>query len=259
MKKLIVILLFVLQAPLFAQSYTVIHSIGKIYDVGAEKYLSKGMKIDESAQLRFDSPNARAAVLSSSRGRYIIQANKSSSSTSDLAYALSSIISPVRGKLSTRAGGINNALDFSKYFGEGPVAALLDSYKVKVSPSAYPMNDDQFFYVQYMYEGEAINKKLSSEGESLVFDQSLYTIDGNSIDASQVGEMNLFYYNASTQESENITALTLNWVSMDDLKALASNFDTPKSDESVTALCEWVNDLFGKCSEEAVLSAVERL
>ena len=106
-----VILLFI-SASTFAQSYTVIHSIGKILDTKSGKYLSKGTKIDESASLMFETKGAKAAVLSSSRGRFVIQENAVSQSKSDIVYTLSSVISPARGRLSTRAGGINNKLDF---------------------------------------------------------------------------------------------------------------------------------------------------
>ncbi|MEM7299339.1 MAG: hypothetical protein AAF391_13865 [Bacteroidota bacterium] len=254
MKKSIIILLFFIQVSGFSQSYTVIHSIGKIYDVKNDRHLSKGMKIDESAELRFDSPNARAAVLSSSRGRYIIQANSSSNTQSDLAYTLSSIITPARGKLSTRAGGINNALDFKKHFEEGPVAVLGGIYKVKIVPSAYPMNDNQFFYLQYQYKSESINKKLSNEGEMLIFNKEIYSIDDNPIEAGQVSEMKLFYYNATSQESQLITELSLSPVSDQELNSIATNFTA--SERKSEAICEWINDLYGKCSVGQVEKAL---
>lgn len=257
MKKSIIVLLFFIQFSGFGQSYTVIHSIGKIYDVKNERHLTKGMKIDESAELRFDSPNARAAVLSSSRGRYIIQAASGTSAQSDLAYTLSSIITPARGKLSTRAGGINNTLDFKKHFEEGAIAVLGGSYQVKIAPAAFPMNDNQFFYLQYLYNGELINKKLSNEGEVLIFDQSIYLIDDVPIDANQTSEMKLFYYNAAKQESELITGLVLSPVSDEELASIASNFSNDENKNQ--SICEWINDLYGKCSVEQVENALTAL
>lgn len=258
MKKFLIPVLLIASFSVSSQTYTVIHSIGEIYDVTADRYISKGMKVSESSELRFDTPNARAAVLSSSRGRYIIQASKDNNGQSDLAYTLSSIISPVRGKLSTRAGGVNNALDFSKQFGEGPVAVVGERYEVMVSSTAYPMNDSQFFYVQYPYNGEMINKKLTGENDVLVFDASIYSIDGNPIDATSVGEMTLFYYNASKEESERLTSIALSWVSDEELKSIASNFDDPTSEESAKVIAEWINDLYGKCSVDQVIKGLNK-
>ena len=165
MKNLVIILSLVSFAA-FSQDYTVIHTIGDIYDLSSGKHLTKGMKIRESTKLRFDSEGAKAAVLSTSKGRYIIQSQRASASQSDIAYTLSSIISPVRGRLSTRAGGINNAIDFSKHFEEEPIAILGPSYEVNISPEAYPVNESKFFYAQYHYNDEVI--------ESLVGKKKVY-------------------------------------------------------------------------------------
>lgn len=259
MKKGIVILFQILSITLSAQSYTVIHTIGEIYDVKSARYLAKGMKISDEAELRFDTPNARAAVLSSSRGRYIIQLNSQNNSQSDLAYTLASIISPVRGQLSTRAGGINNALDFTKHFEEEPIAMVGESYSLRVSPSAYPMNQEKFFYVQYEYEGEFINKKLTSEGDELIFDSSVYSIDDQPIDSEQVKGLTLFYYNANEQESLQLAALQLVPISFDILKSIASNFEDPLSEQSVQSMAELITDLYGKCNMEALRNTLESI
>lgn len=256
---LTLVLLICIQSSIVAQSYTVIHSIGEIYNLQTGKYLQKGMKIDETAALRFDSQNARAAVLSSSRGRYIIQETSSSTSQSDAAYTLSSIISPARGKLSTRSGGINNALDFKKHFEDGPIAVFDMRYILNISPSAFPMNEDKFFYTQYNYEGELINKKLSNNEASLIFDGTIYSIDDQPVDPENVGEMTLFYYNNTTQVSSQITKIQLAHVSNEDLISISSNFEQPTSEENLLTISEWVNDLYGKCTAEQVAEALSRV
>lgn len=210
------------------------------------------MRLSEAAELRFESSGARAAVLSSSRGRYIIQAESNASGKSDIAYTLTSVINPARGKLSTRAGGINNALDFTKHFGKGPIAILGEEYKVPVSKMAFPMNDRQFFYAQYEYDGETINKKLNNLDDLLVFEvSSLYAVDDVPIDAEAVKSMTLFYYNAASQESTELTKMEFKIVTEEDLRVLGS--------EDTEELTLWINDLYGKCSPEAVEKAMAQL
>ena len=238
-----------------AQTYTVIHTIGKIQDTGTGKYLSKGMKVNETASLMFETKGAKAAMLSSSRGRYVIQENASTSGKSDIVYTLASVISPARGKLSTRAGGINNKLDFEKYFEEGPVALLGDSYTVKVSSTAYPMSESKFFYAQYNYNGETINKKLSSDEDFLIIQPSeFFSIDGNAIVPEDVADIKLFYYNSESQESLAITALNLALCSNENLKSISTEMEN-----DMEGMLEVINSLYGKCSEEYLAKALEGL
>ena len=239
------VLLIAVSISASAQSYTVIHSIGKILDTKSGKYLVKGSRINESASLMFETKGARAAVLSTTRGRFVIQEKSSAASESDVVYALSSVISPVRGRLSTRAGGINNKLDFEKYFGEGPIAILGDLFSVQVSSTAYPMNEQKFFYAQYQYEGEAINKKLSNEGDKLIVSATeFYAIDGKAIDPKEVNDIKLYYYNAESQESAMITAMNFSIVSREDLTSIASQMDG-----DTEAIVDVISSLYGKCSQ----------
>lgn len=257
MRTTLTILLVLLGLSVQAQTYTIIHSIGKIYDTKSEKYLTKGMRIDESAKLKFESSDAKAAVLSSSRGRFVIQEQQKEEGKSEIAYALSSVLSPARGRLSTRAGGINNKLDFEKRFGEGPVAILGNTYKVSVSPTAYPMNEKKFFYASYAYKGEVINKKLSNEGDSLVFKASdFYSVDNKSIDPTEVSDVKLFYFNAATEQSEQITNLELVVISKDDIKYLMENIGGGTASEKQKNVVEIIAMLYGKCTESDVRRAL---
>ncbi|MEQ6119400.1 hypothetical protein [Reichenbachiella sp. MALMAid0571] len=259
MRTTLTILLVFFGLSVKAQTYTIIHSIGKIYDTKSEKYLTKGMRIDESAKLKFESSDAKAAVLSSSRGRFVIQEQENVAGKSEIAYALSSVLSPARGRLSTRSGGINNKLDFEKRFGEGPVAILGNTYKVAVSSTAYPMSDNRFFYASYAYKGEVINKKLSNEGDSLVFEASdFYSVDDKSIDPAEVSDVKLFYFNATSEQSELITSLELVVINKDDIKYLMENIGGGTTSEKEKNVAEIIAMLYGKCSESDVRRALAK-
>jgi len=260
MKNLILLTLLIVTAQVSAQSYTVIHIIGKIYDTESGRYLKKRMKIKESAKLRFESPSAKAAVLSSSRGRFVIQKQQAASSSGALTYALSSVLSPARGRLSTRAAGINNKMDFVKKFGEGPIAWLNENYEISVSPKAFPMDGTMFFYVSYLYQGETINKKLSYQGENLIFDKAgFYAVDNQTIDPNRVSDMNLYYFNSTKEESELITSLQFVIVSNDDLKSIVESLEGIAPSEKTQVVAEFVNSLFGKCTNAAIEKALSAL
>ncbi|WP_420317015.1 hypothetical protein [Ekhidna sp.] len=249
------ILLILVAFESHSQSYTVIHIIGKIYNTESGSYLTKGSKVSENSSLKFESDGARAAVLSSSRGRFVIQKNAAASSQSDALYALSSVISPVRGRLSTRAGAINNSLDFQKYFNEGTVALIGNEYEVKVSPEAYPISDSKFFYAQYQLGEETINKKLRGESGKLNINLTdFFSVDGNPIDASAIKEVKLYYYDTEEQKSAFITDMNISYIPEEELKSLVDQFPDDKE-----AMLEVINSLYGKCTEEQLSKAIEDL
>lgn len=258
MRSIVIILLFVCSQAV-GQSYTAIHVMGKIYLPDRQEYLKRGSKISETESLEFQSVNAKAAMLSSSRGRYVIQSGPKATSTDNLSFALSSVITPVKGQMSTRAGGINNRLDFEKQLGEEPVAWLNDELSFEVSSSAYPMDDDRFFYLAYTYQNETINKKLTSEGHSLKFNKSeIFKVDDQPISAVEVSSMELYYYDVEKGEAQLVVKPQLVNVTSDEFLVLQESIGAGNGDEATGALLEFINSLYGKCSadhlEEALAS-----
>ncbi|MEM8893704.1 MAG: hypothetical protein AAGC88_03940 [Bacteroidota bacterium] len=254
MRSIVIVLLFV-STQAFSQSYTAIHVIGKIYLPEKQTYLKRGTKLSESEKIEFQSAGAKAAMLSSSRGRYIIQENSKSASSDNLSFALSSIITPVKGQMSTRAGGINNALDFEKQLGKAPVAWLNEEMPIEVSGGAYPMDENRFFYMAYSYGGETINKKLSYTGQSLLLIKSeFFKVDGQAVNPSEVDDMKLYYYDMEKGEEQLITSPMLVPVSSNELKGLKEGIT-----EGDDALLEFVNSLYGKCTKEQLDAALASL
>ena len=240
--------------------YTVIHCIGKIQDVSSGEYLRPGMKLGESAQLKFETAGAKAAALSPSRGRCVIQMQSTTGASNELLYVLSSVLSPAQGRLSTRAGAINNRLDFQKKFGEGAVAWLSETYKVAVSPTAYPMSNTQFFYASYEYQGERINKKLGFEQDTLIFEKtSFFSIDDRLIDAEKAANIELYYYDERNEESERLTTIDFNLVSDDDLRGLLESLAGIEKSERAEVTLDFVNTLYGKCTPGEMDRALKSL
>ena len=236
-----------------AQEYTVIQIIGKIYNTETNTYLKSGSKINEETTLKFETPTARAAVLSTVKGRYIVQKTTKNSYSNDLIYALSAVISPIKGKLSTRSGSINNQMDFIKKFGEQRTVWIGDSYKTVVSAIAYPMDDTHFFYVSYEYNNETINKRLYSSGDTLVFDYStFYAVDEVPIDPSTTTDLYLYYYNTTSTESIKLTSLNFKILSEDELEEIIESVSGFTKIERNKVLLEVITSLYGSCSEDEI-------
>lgn len=238
--------------------YTVIHVIGKIYNTSTNSYLTSGSKLEEASELKFETPEAKAAVLSTTRGRYIIQKSNLESTKNDLVYALSSVLSPARGKLSTRAGGINNQMDFVKKFGEGTTAWLGNSYKVKISPTAYPTDETHFFYVSYTYNDEIINKRLISNKDTLTFELStFYAVDELPIDPNKSTNLLLYYYNSTKKESSKLTSLSFAIVEKNEFIEIVDSFRDLELKERIEAIHEIIINMYGQCSEDEIIAAIE--
>lgn len=79
-------------------------------------------------------------------------------------------------QLSTRQGELINTMELGIVLGESHY--MLDSIDVKTS---LPVDDNHFFFASYDYNGETINKKLNYKDGNLIFDRSIYSIDGKAI------------------------------------------------------------------------------
>ncbi|WP_420582228.1 hypothetical protein [Reichenbachiella sp.] len=259
MRILIIILALGLQT-VQAQNYTVIHVIGKIYDSNSKTYLKSGSKLNEGSKLKFETPNARAAALSSSRGRYVIQKQSNQESSNDLAYTLSAVLSPARGKMSTRAGGINNQMDFVKKFGENSIAIVGGKYETAVSPTSYPSDDSRFFYASYTFNEETINKKLDVTDGNLVFNTStFYAVDGLAIDPKQTSNTKLFYYDSNKEESTEITALNFTVVSDTEFESISNSLAGLSQEEQKQSMQEIISSLYGSCDPSSIEAALQAL
>lgn len=256
--RILTIILLLSYQSIQAQSYTIIHVIGKIYDRSTNTYLKSGVKLAERSKLKFETPNARAAALSSSRGRYVIQQQNTADDGSDLVYTLSSVLAPARGKMSTRAGGINNQMDFLKKFGEGPVALINGRYEVPISSISYPTDEIRFFYGSYQFNKESINKRLEVANDKLIFDtKSFYTIDGIPVDPMETSDARLFYYDSDKQESLEITTLDFAIVSPEDFDSIKSSLADMSLDEQLSAMQDILTSMYGKCDAEQIRTATK--
>lgn len=241
-------LFLLLASNAMAQEYTVLHLKGEIIRVQTDTPLKQGDKISDDEQISFKSSDAMAAVLSSSKGRYIIKPGKGPSEKSnELIYILKSTITPVRGGMSTRAAGIQNPLDFQLYFNDKPYVWAGEFIKLEISSSGFPMNEKSFFYMSYTYNEEVINKMLEYEADDLFIKKStLFQIDDTPILPDKASNFNLYYYKVESKESTLITPI--NFVLIDNNKLnILFNQLKDEGDDTYDLIADILSDLYGKC------------
>ncbi len=111
-------------------------------------------------------------------------------------------------QLSTRQGEIINTMELGIVLGEQHY--MLDSIAVRTS---LPVDDAHFFFASYNYNGETINKKLNYKDGNLIFDRSLYSIDGKAVEPFDV-TLSVWYMDGKaktrTLVTDKMTVLPIN-------------------------------------------------
>lgn len=183
-----------------ADNYTVIKVDGKITYVKSGKDLLTGDLFASSEKLKFGTQESRAAVISSVNGRFVLTPDAKGGDAVNLLPAMSNV--------ATRSGALINALDLKNHFSENYL--LLDEMELKINSEVYPMNNNNFFYLQYEMNGEIIPKKLSFEGDKLELTaKEIFTIDGKPQAVPEKTKMSLYYRDDANKKSTKISEFTL--------------------------------------------------
>src|SRR5690554_3009599 len=175
--------------------YKVIKVIGEILYKSSGNQMGTGDVFSTETQIKFVTENARAAVISNLKGRFVL-APPSATKKTNLVPAVNSI--------SSRSGAIVNALDFNRHF-EGDYL-ILNKIEVPVSPQNFPQNDKNFFFVSYEYEGEKIMKRLPvGEGNVVLNQDDVFVVDGKKIQPFTT-KMVLYYRDSNQKENKSLAS-----------------------------------------------------
>lgn len=231
---------------IIADTYTVIKVDGQIKYVKNGNDMTRGDKFASNEKLDFKSQQSRAAVISKSKGRFVLTPKKVSSNKANLLPAMSNI--------SMRSGEILNLLDLQKHFSDD--LALLDEIKVKIKVSDFPMDNDNFFYLTYQHNGDEIAKKLESKDDHVVISRAeIFKIDGQPIPVPGKIQATLYHRNASSKTSKKINSFNLASPVYEDLKAefdiLRSAQPAPVNEEKMgKVLHAYMTEFYGKIDTE---------
>lgn len=215
--------------------------------------LETGTEFSAKEDLVFRTEDATAAVINSQKGRMILT-NKSHDLT-----AASSNYLPSMYNISTRGGSLMNIIDLQNHFTGNYV--ILDKQKIIMDPVNFPMDNDNFFFLRYIYRGEEINKKLGYSEDTLIIDKkNLYTVDGQPIPEPDNTSIKLFYRKG--KESIQVSQFNLIFPDTRELKGeVKIILDTMKNlspKEKIGEVSGYLNDLYGKVYQANLLSWLEK-
>ncbi len=182
-----------LSLALCGQDYYVLQVKGIVKKVKTGALIKTKDMVKADDQLTFSSPSDAVAVVSPKSGRFILKPGKPTKSNELMSY-VKDALSPASTRLSTRSGGLNNILDLKAFFSQ-PIL-LLPELQYNVNGQSFPIAEKTFFFIQYQYKGEQINKQLKINSDSLLIinRSDLFKIDGKPVDESEIKVPVLYYY-----------------------------------------------------------------
>lgn len=161
------------------------------------KSRQKGDIITGKSKIKWTSPRQAIKVMNTrTKQQSLVVAEKYNAVKSgDLASFLAS-----SKQMSTRKGALINVMELGMVLND--THYLLDSLRVE---SRLPVDNDHFFFATYEYGDEKINKKLHTDPDgALIFDRSLFTIDGKPIEPFDV-TLSIFYMDKSAGRRTLVT------------------------------------------------------
>jgi hypothetical protein len=249
----VILLLFIVTVPSLSQSdFKVIKVNGTILLKTKGISLETGTVFSEKEDLVFRSEDATAAVINSQKGRVVI-----TSKNHDLSAARTNNM-PSMYNISSRGGSIINKNDLSTYFSGKFV--VLEKLGIKVDDSAYPMDNDHFFFLRYNYKGEEINKKLAFSHDTVLIDKTtLFTVDGKPIPSADNTAIKLFY----RKGNESVFLSEFNLI-FPDMKQLSSETEIiinemkgKPSGDIIRETEAYISEFYGKVSHESLSGWME--
>jgi hypothetical protein len=244
------LVVFLTRASLPAvDKYKVVKVIGSIILKKTGAQLAGGDEILSTDPIIFKTANAKASVISSQIGRFILTAGNMENNTANV----KSNLLPPMSNISSRAGAMLNAADIKSHFNGNYL--LLRQINILVGRESFPMNDSSFFYLSYNHNSEAINKKLKYRADTLlILEKELFMVDGKSISYPESTGVKMNYQ----QGKKRIALAEFSIVTpnndqlVKEVKIIIDESPTKGYKELLPDILSYLNEFYGKTDEDNV-------
>lgn len=167
--------------------YQVVFVQGNIQNQTKNQAVTRGAKLSATDKIAFKSKDAKAVVISTTRGRFVMEAKKSKQVGNEFISFVSEVVSPLKtnSKLSTRANHKEEkVLDFEKFFGLskdneekiGRFAILGDELQFKIDK--VDESTGLVLAIHYKNGTKPAHKKMKFEKGIYSLSKELYFKDG---------------------------------------------------------------------------------
>jgi hypothetical protein len=260
---LIIFHLFAYQGK--AEEYYIVQTKGDIIVKKTGRTLKKGDKINANEEIEFRPTDAKAIVISSQKGTFVLQKPQDKSKKEgELWYIVKSSLITSNGIFGTRDGPINSIIDLKTHLTKG-IYLVLDTARISINAQAIPLSDEVFFFIRYIYNEQTINKKLKQQSSYLLIDRSILSIDGQKVPADSCEQFTLYLRNEKKNESVPVARFSPVFPDMEELNAEAKLIiqvlqQTKYSKEEIQKeVNNFINVAYGQPSEKDFSAWIERL
>jgi hypothetical protein len=218
-----------------SDQYKVIKVDGQIVFQKTNTDMKQGDVFMPGTALNFKTTQSRAAVISNIKGRFVLSASEQGQTN----------ILPAANNVSSRAGALINLIDLQNHFSGKYL--VIGTMKLQLGKEAFPMDDANFFYLTYDYNGELIRKKLVNEGEFLVLNkEEIFKVDGKAIEVTEK-EMTIFYRQGT--ESKKIGTFTPVFPDMtvlkDEVEIIMGEYAEKDAATQIKEITAYLNEFYG--------------
>jgi hypothetical protein len=232
------------------ETYQVIFVQGTIVNKATGANITKGAKLSAKDKVSFRSKDAKAVILSTTRGRFVMT-GKPATGTTELIAFVNDVVSPLKtnAKLSTRGMGTmadNGIQDMQTFFGmvqrdaenkllKLPIFAMIgDKYSFKVDVSRYPMNAEKFLGIYYETP-KKVGKAIAFKGNVATLSKEGHFVS-KGVDFKEVDFVEIRQYNKATNNFEKEVLASFRPIFIDpiDLKETFQEFINLSGDKDET-------------------------
>ncbi len=253
--KPILLLFFLFQLfSLNAENLYVMHIKGVIFNNTKKVSLKQGDNISETDEIKFQSGDAMAAVMSPSKGRFTLKPNQvQKTSQSEFIGLVKSNIVPSYKHANTRAT-LNTLPDLQGFFCEKPIL-VSGNTEITILPTVFEINEKAFFYLTFQYKNEKINKKIPFKDQNIILNQNeIQKIDGVNVALSSDIEYTLNYFKEN--KVTEIGKVKLVFVDQNEVKSQFDKFFkeayAKDKDKTLSDFVSFLNEFYGKTDLEIV-------
>jgi len=238
-----VLLLFTLRG--YTQTYIVLKVKGEILNEQTGQLLKANDELNLNDKITFKSDKALAALYNKDSGRFLLKPMKKfEGELTEYVYA-----TLVKSKGITDKGLFSLQKEFeSPYF-------VIGEFKFKINPKEYPITNNSYFFIRYIYQDDTISKKISFTSDEIIFVKNfIYTIGDKQINQELVDRVDLYYtyVKNNKQREQLISKFILRFADEEELKKELDSYiellnaSGKNKDEITEELIAYIVDVYGR-------------
>ena len=249
-------LLMLYSPPQKSDIYYVVHVNGLILNETRHDTLSVGDRLFSTDKLAFKSPQASAAIISPTKGRFTLgkPLNKKTSAKGEFIALLQNVLVGEKSiaKLSTRGFMADKITDLKSVFASDTFYFTGSQSKLILDPAVHPISNEQYFMYRYTYQHDKIaRKKIPHSGDTLIFDKKiLYSVNNHSLIPEETGEIEIHKVNGKLRNSTLIATLRPVFITdkqlLIELQTIYDVFKKSKKEEILEEMYKHVLAVYGE-------------